>query len=70
VTRRIHKITDQLAKLERQIKARTRALPLFRAARSSDRLVEDLRSQRDHPAHTLLRKMYHERGPSDQEVDE
>ena len=73
VTRRIHKITDQLAKLERQIKARTRALPLFRAARSSDRLVGDLRAQRDHPAHTLLRKMYHERGPSgppDQEVDE
>ena len=62
VTRRIHKITDQLAKLERQIKGRQRALPLFKAARASDELIDDLRAQRDHQAHTLLRKMYHERG--------
>lgn len=62
VTRRVHKITDQLAKLERQIKGRKRALPLFQEARGSDQLIEDLRAQRDHAAHTLIRKMYHERG--------
>ena len=62
VTRRIHKITDQLAKLERQVTARKRALPLFRAARGSDGLIDELRTQRDHPVHTLLRRMYHEKG--------
>jgi hypothetical protein len=62
VTRRIHKITDQLAKLERQVRSRKRALPLFRAARGSDPLIDELRAQRDHPVHTLLRRMYHEKG--------
>jgi hypothetical protein len=62
VTRGIHKATDQLAKLERQIKARQRALPLYREARSADALIDALRAQRDHPVHTLLRKMYHENG--------
>jgi hypothetical protein len=63
VTRKIHKATDQLAKLERQLKARKRAVPLYQASRQADRMIADLRAQRDHPVHTLLRRMYHERGP-------
>jgi hypothetical protein len=61
VTRRIHKVTDQLAKLERQIESRKRALPLYRQTRSADGMIDELRAQRDHPAHTLLRKAYHEK---------
>lgn len=60
-TRRIHKLTDQLAKLERQIESRQRAMPLYQEARAADGLIDELRAQRDHPAHVLLRKMYHER---------
>ncbi len=60
ITRRIHKVTDQLAKLERQVESRQRALPLYRATRSADAMIDQLRAQRDHAAHTLLRKMYHE----------
>jgi len=60
-TRRVQKLQDQLAKLERQIDARERAVPLYREARQADGMIDELRAQRDHPAHTLLRKMYHER---------
>jgi hypothetical protein len=61
LTREIHRKTDQLAKLERQVKARARAVPLYRATHVADGLIDELRSQRDHPVHTLLRRMYHER---------
>ncbi len=50
----------QLSKLEKQISARARALPLFRAVVESGDLAPDLRSQRQHPVHTLLRRLYHE----------
>jgi hypothetical protein len=50
----------QLSKLDKQISARARALPLFRAVVESDDLAPALRSQRDHPVHTLLRRLYHE----------
>jgi hypothetical protein len=60
-SRRIHKLTGQLAKLDRQIQSRKRALPLYRATRHADSMIDELRAQRDHAAHTLLRKMYHER---------
>ncbi len=69
VTRRIHKVTDQLAKLERQVESRKRALPLYRATRSADGMIDELRAQRDHPAHTLLRKMYHEKRSSAAPLD-
>jgi hypothetical protein len=50
----------QLAKLDKQITARTRALPLFRAIVETEDLAPALRSQREHPMHTLLRRLYHE----------
>jgi len=50
----------ELAKLEAQVNARTRALPLYRQTLDSDGLAESLRSRRDHPMHALLRRMYHE----------
>lgn len=50
----------QLAKLDKQITARTRALPLFRAIVESEDLAPELRSQREHAVHTLLRRLYHE----------
>lgn len=50
----------QLSKLDKQISARARALPLFRAIVESEDLAPSLRSQRDHPVHTLLRRLYHE----------
>lgn len=50
----------QLAKLDKQITARTRALPLFRSIVESEDLAPALRSQREHPMHTLLRRLYHE----------
>lgn len=50
----------QLAKIDKQIAARARALPLFKAVVASANLAPDLRGQRDHPIHTLLRRVYHE----------
>ena len=49
-----------LARLDRQIKAQSRALPLYRATLDVDDLAFELRSQRDHPVHTLLRRIFHE----------
>ena len=51
----------RLAKLDQQISARARALPLFRAVVESEDIAPALRSQRRHPVHTLLRRLYHER---------
>jgi len=50
----------KLAKLERKIEARSKALPLYEATLGSEELIQKLRSQRDHPVHTLLRRMYYE----------
>jgi len=50
----------QLAKIDKQIAARARALPLFKAVVASEDLAPELRSQRQHPIHTLLRRVYHE----------
>lgn len=50
----------QLAKIDKQISARARALPLFRAVVESKDLTPALRSQRRNPIHTLLRRLYHE----------
>lgn len=50
----------RLGKLDKQISARARALPLFRAVVESEDLAPALRSQRNHPVHTLLRRLYHE----------
>jgi hypothetical protein len=50
----------QVARLDQQISARTRALPLYKETLATDGLAEELRTRRDHPVHTLLRRMYHE----------
>jgi tetratricopeptide (TPR) repeat protein len=50
----------QLAKIDKQISARARALPLFKAVVASEDLAPALRSQRQNPIHTLLRRLYHE----------
>lgn len=61
----------QLAKLDKQITARARALPLFRAVVETEDLAPALRSQREHPMHTLLRRLYHEgSGRGDHAADE
>lgn len=51
-----------LAKLEEQVVARSRGLPLYKKALETDGLTRELRVRRDHPVHTLLRRMYHESG--------
>ncbi|HKC52172.1 MAG TPA: hypothetical protein VKF60_15365 [Myxococcota bacterium] len=50
----------QLVRIDQQISARTRALPLYKETLATDGLAEELRLRRDHPVHTLLRRMYHE----------
>ncbi len=50
----------QVVRLDQQISARTRALPLYKETLATDGLAEELRLRRDHPVHTLLRRMYHE----------
>jgi len=49
-----------LTTLEKQIAARTDALPLYQETLQTDGLADELRARRDHPMHTLLRRMYHE----------
>ncbi|MBW2387423.1 MAG: hypothetical protein JRG89_03210 [Deltaproteobacteria bacterium] len=61
MTREIARTKMLLEKLRRKVDARSKALPLYRAALKTDRLIEELRSQRDHAVHTLLRRIYHER---------
>jgi hypothetical protein len=61
LTRRIDETRAQLEKLDKQIEARSRALPLFRAALETADLTGELRAQRMHPIHALLRRMYHEK---------
>jgi hypothetical protein len=60
VAREIEEGGRRLAKLDKQITARARALPLFRAVVESEDLAPALRGQRQHPVHTLLRRLYHE----------
>jgi hypothetical protein len=64
VSRRIARELEEggrrLVKIDKQIAARARALPLFKAVVQSDDLTPALRSQRQHPVHTLLRRIYHE----------
>ena len=60
LNRQIGLLQESGERLDRQIKARARALPLLRDALETQQLTEDLRSQRQHPVHTLLRRLYHE----------
>jgi hypothetical protein len=58
--RELDEAKDLLGRLQKQMTARQRALPLYKATLGTEGLINDLRSQRDHPAHTLLRRMYFE----------
>jgi hypothetical protein len=58
--REMREARESLARIEKQIAARSRALPLFKATLATDSLIGELRSQRAHPVHTLLRRMYYE----------
>jgi len=60
VARELEEGGRRLSKLDKQITARARALPLFRAVVESEDLAPVLRGQRQHPVHTLLRRLYHE----------
>lgn len=61
IHQRMAELSALLARLDKQIAARSRALPLYREARGVEGLLPALRAQRDHTVHTLLRRMYHER---------
>jgi len=61
LAREIEMGSRMLAKLDDQIQARSRALPIFRQVLEVRDLAPELRSQRDHGMHTLLRRMYHEK---------
>lgn len=67
--RDINRASGQLEKIERQISARSRALPLYKQAAESDRLIDELRAQRDHPVHRLLRRLHHEQQPTASSLD-
>jgi len=58
--REIETARSRLRRQEKQIAARTDALPLFRATVGTEELVDEMRARRDHPVHTLLRRMHHE----------
>ncbi len=56
-------ITETQALVERlnkQVDARTRTLPIYKSVLETDGLAGELRGRRDHPMHVLLRRMYHE----------
>ena len=59
--REINDARRLLSTLEKQVSARARSLPLYRAALETDSLTDELRARRDHPMHALLRRMYHEK---------
>jgi hypothetical protein len=60
LNRQINAASALLERMDNQIQARSRTIPLYEATLTTDGLSEALRSQRDHPLHTLLRRMYHE----------
>jgi hypothetical protein len=60
VARELAEKSALLIRLEQQISARSRALPLYRETIGTEELVAGLRTRRDHPLHALLRRMYHE----------
>jgi hypothetical protein len=57
---RIAETQTLLERLDKQLAARKRTLPVYKATLETDGLAGELRSRRDHPLHVLLRRMYHE----------
>jgi hypothetical protein len=60
VARELAEKNALLTRIEQQISARSRALPIYRETIGTEELVAQLRTRRDHPLHALLRRMYHE----------
>jgi hypothetical protein len=67
VARKIAESKALLTRVEAQVSARSQALPLYRGTLETDGMTGALRAQRDHPVHTLLRRMYHENPPGRRE---
>ena len=61
----MEELNGLLERLDKQIAARSRALPLYKETRAAQGLLPELRSQRDYALHTLLRRMFHERQSRD-----
>jgi hypothetical protein len=57
---RISQARNNLVRVEKQIAARTTALPLYKATLGTESLADELRARRDHPMHKLLRRMFYE----------
>ena len=49
-----------LERLDQQIEARARTIPVYVATLESDGMGGEMRARRDHPLHGMLRRMYHE----------
>ena len=58
--RRVAEDHALIKRLDRQITVRDHALPLYRDTLESEGLASEMRSRRDHPVHSLLRRMYYE----------
>jgi hypothetical protein len=65
LNREIDETSALLERLNGQIEARRRTLPLYKSTLDTDGLSADLRARRDHPLHALLRRMYHEHADVD-----
>ncbi len=60
ISGQLSEANNLLARLDGQIAAQSQALPLYRATLETEGLAGALRAQRDHPVHSLLRRMYQE----------
>jgi hypothetical protein len=58
--RELEEATALLERLDQQIEARARTIPVYVATLESDGMGAEMRARRDHPLHGLLRRMYHE----------
>jgi hypothetical protein len=58
--RELNEASALLERLDQQIEARARTIPIYVATLESDGMGAEMRARRDHPLHGLLRRMYHE----------
>jgi hypothetical protein len=58
--RELAEATANLERLDQQIEARARRIPIYIATLETDGMGAEMRARRDHPLHGLLRRMYHE----------
>jgi hypothetical protein len=58
--RELAEASAMLERLDQQIEARARTIPVYVATLESDGMGAEMRARRDHPLHSLLRRMYHE----------